>query len=122
MIEKDYICIICPLSCDLHLTDDNGELTVTGNTCKRGEMYAKSEYTNPVRMVTTTVTLENGLCPLLPVISSDMVPKSKFRECFDLIYNTKVVAPIKEGDVVIPDILGTGVDIVSAKSVVSKMS
>ena len=114
---RENICIICPISCDLVLTDNNNELNVSGNACKRGEIYAKSEYTNPVRMLTTTISLQDAIFPLLPVISSNMIPKNKLKDCFDLLYKVTVKAPIKEGDIIIPNILDTGVDIISAKSV-----
>lgn len=117
MVEKEYICIICPVSCDLSLTDDNGDLSVSGNTCKRGEIYAKNEYTKPVRMITTTVAISDSVHPLIPVISTDMVPKEKLKECINLLYNLQLQAPIKEGDIIVKNILDTGVDIIAAKSV-----
>lgn len=117
MVQKDYICIQCPLSCDLALTDEDGTITVMGNTCKRGEAYAKSEYSNPVRMVTTTVKLRGGDSRLLPVISSDMIPKNRIRECLDLLYSITVEAPVKAGDIVYENVLGTGVHILAAKTV-----
>lgn len=117
MVEKEYICIICPVSCDLTLTDDGNNLSVSGNTCKRGESYAKNEYTKPVRMITTTVAIEGSVYPLIPVISTDMVPKEKLKKCIELLYNLKLQAPVKEGDVIVKDILDTGVDIIAAKTV-----
>ncbi|ONI40928.1 molybdopterin oxidoreductase [Candidatus Epulonipiscium fishelsonii] len=117
VVEKEYICIICPVSCDLTLTDDGNNLSVSGNTCKRGESYAKNEYTKPVRMITTTVAIEGSVYPLIPVISTDMVPKEKLKKCIELLYNLKLQAPVKEGDVIVKDILDTGVDIIAAKTV-----
>lgn len=117
MVQKEYICINCPLSCDLVLTDEDGAVTVTGNTCKRGEDYAKNEYSNPVRMITTTVKLQGGDSRLLPVISSDMIPKNRLEECMELLYSITVTAPVKAGDVVYENILGTGVHILAAKTV-----
>lgn len=116
-MKCEYICIVCPLSCDLVVTEQDGELTVTGNTCKRGEVYGKNEYTNPVRMITTTVRLANSQHHLLPVISSDAVPKNLMTECLNRLYNMSVTAPVKAGDVIIENIMGTGVNIVSAKTV-----
>ena len=43
METKSFICINCPLGCPLTVTVENGEVkSVTGNTCKRGELYAGS--------------------------------------------------------------------------------
>lgn len=116
-MKCEYICIVCPLSCDLVLTDEDGELTVEGNTCRRGEAYAKSEHTNPVRMITTTVSLAGAGRKLLPVISSEAVPKKQLMDCLDRLYSLTVKAPVKAGDVVVKDIMGTGVDILAAKTV-----
>lgn len=117
MVQKEYICINCPLSCDLTLTDDNGVLSVSGNTCKRGEDYAKNEYGNPIRMLTTTVQLKNADSRLLPVISSDMIPKKLIKECLKCLYSISVTAPVKSGEVIYENILDTGVHILAAKTV-----
>ena len=117
MLQKEYICINCPLSCDLTLTDENGELSVSGNTCKRGEDYAKNEYRNPVRMLTTTVQLENADSRLLPVISSGMIPKEMIQKCLECLYSISVTAPVKSGEIVYKNILDTGIDILAAKTV-----
>ncbi len=117
MIQKNYICICCPLSCDLTLTDENGVLSVSGNTCPRGSEYAKNEYKDPVRMITTTVKLTGADKTLLPVISDGMIPKKKMQECLQVLYGVTVTAPVKMGDVVCKNILDTGVDILAASTV-----
>lgn len=116
MIQKNYICICCPLSCDLTLTEKDGELFVSGNTCKRGSEYAKNEYKDPVRMITTTVKLTGSDKALLPVISDGMIPKKKMQECLQVLYDITITAPVKMGDVVCENILGTGVDILAAST------
>ncbi|MGI6152001.1 MAG: DUF1667 domain-containing protein, partial [Christensenellales bacterium] len=116
MIEKNYTCIVCPISCDLTLRDDGGELTVTGNACKRGEIYAKSEYTDPKRMITTTVRITGADLFRLPVISTAPVPKAKLFECLELLYETEAKAPVKAGDTIVKNILNTGVDIIAART------
>ncbi|MCC8023875.1 MAG: DUF1667 domain-containing protein [Clostridium sp.] len=118
-MKHEYICIVCPMSCDLALSDENGEVRVRGNTCRRGEAYAKSEYTNPVRMITTTVSLTNSHRRLLPVISTEAVPKSRLWDCLNQLYSITVKAPVKAGDVIVRNIMDTGVDIISAKTVES---
>lgn len=117
MIEKNYTCIVCPVSCDLTLTDDNGVLTVTGNACKRGEVYAKNEYTDPKRMITTTVRLTGAELARLPVISTDPIPKGLMADCLKLLYEMEVKAPVKVRDIIVKNILNTGVDIVAARTV-----
>ena len=117
MIEKEYTCIVCPKSCRVVLRDEGGRLDIAGNGCERGAQYARTEYENPVRMITTTVSIEGGALRVLPVISTGEVPKSRLKECMAAIYNAAACAPVRQGDVVVPDILGLGVDIVAARDI-----
>ena len=39
MEERNLTCIGCPLGCALKVTIDAENVTVTGNTCKRGADY-----------------------------------------------------------------------------------
>ena len=112
-MKKNLICVSCPLGCPIEVEIENGEiLSVTGNTCKRGDAYARAELTNPVRSLTTTVKLVGGNLPVVPDNSSKPVPKDKMFECMKLINEASIKAPVKIGDVVIKDILGSGADIV----------
>lgn len=116
MTKKEYVCIVCPNSCRLTVTDDNGEITVTGNSCKRGYEHGISEYTHPKRMLTSTVAVENGILPRLSVVSSDEIPKDQLNDCLKDIYKVVVKAPVKCGDTIISNIENTGVDIVASRS------
>lgn len=70
-----YLCIGCPLGCRLEVEADNGHIVeVRGFTCKRGEEYAKQEHTEPRRMVTTTVRVNNGIWAKLPVKTTAAIP------------------------------------------------
>jgi CxxC motif-containing protein len=78
METRELICINCPLGCALTVTLENGEVTrVTGNTCPRGEAYARKECTNPTRIVTTTVRVEGGRLPVVSVKTASDIPKEK---------------------------------------------
>ena len=111
---KELICITCPRGCHLSV-DDN--LNVTGNMCPRGAMYAKAELTHPVRMVTSTVVVNaKGECRL-PVKTKEPIPKELIFKVMEEIDKVQVNAPIKIGDVVIKNVLGTGVDIVATKDI-----
>lgn len=114
-MKKNYTCIVCPRSCDLVLEEKDGQFTVTGNSCNRGEEYALNEFKHPQRMITTTVKLKNAVNRTLPVISSDSVPKELLRDCLDYLYGLEIEAPVKLHDVIAEDILGTGVTIIAAR-------
>jgi len=84
-----------------------------GNQCKRGEEYARNEFVYPVRIFTTTVKLEGADSPLLPVRSDKPVPKELLTQCMDVIRTVRVQTSVSRYHVVIPDILGTGANIVA---------
>ncbi len=116
---KEMTCVACPLGCQLtvELSEQNEVLSVTGNTCKRGEKYAHDECTNPVRMLTTTMKVNGGEFPVIPVKTSSPIPKGKMFDCMKVINNEVVDAPIKMGDVLISNICDTGVDIVATNEI-----
>lgn len=110
-------CIVCPMGCELTATLEGTTVTnVTGNTCPRGAKYAQEELTAPKRMLTSTVRINGGLLPLLPVVSKSALPKDKVLACAEYLRSVTVEAPIAEGAVVCADILGLGVDIVASRS------
>jgi len=116
MTKHQLVCINCPLSCSLELTEENGEvLEVTGAECKVGVKYAEEEFKNPRRVVTTTVKTRKGSLPLLPVVSAAPIPKGLVREAVRVLAEVVVEAPVEDGQVIYPDILGTGVDIISSR-------
>ena len=93
---------------------DNGDiLSVTGNTCKRGDTYARAECTNPVRSLATTVRVEGGIHNVVPCKSAGSLPKDKITECMEIINKAQVNAPVKLGDILVENILGTGINIVA---------
>ena len=113
-MKKNLICVSWPLGCPIEVEIENGEiLSVTGNTCKRGDAYARTEVTNPTRMITTTVKVEGGKSYVVPVKSANPIPKGMMMDCMKVINEASVKAPVNIGDVVLENILGTGVDIVA---------
>lgn len=112
---KELICISCPMGCHLKVDVDNK--TVTGNTCKRGEIYGLNEVTNPVRVVTSTVKVNGGELPVVPVKTAGAIPKKLNFECMKIINETTVNAPVKMGEVLIKDVLGTGIDVVASRDI-----
>ena len=65
---RELTCIGCPLGCALTVTMEEGTVvSVTGNTCPRGDAYARKEVTNPTRIVTSTVRVQGGVCPMVNV-------------------------------------------------------
>lgn len=83
-MEKELTCIVCPMGCKLKAIVENGAVvSVQGNTCPRGEQYAKNEITNPMRVLTTTVRLNNG--QIASVKTKGEVPKDKMTSYMKII-------------------------------------
>lgn len=118
MEKRELVCVACPLGCRItvEIGDDKSVLSVTGNTCKRGEEYAKTECTSPTRMLTTTVKVTGGKAVVVPVKSASPLPKGLLMDCMKVINKASAAAPVKIGDTVISDILGTGVDIIATNN------
>lgn len=117
MQKKDIICIVCPIGCKITVTGEGNRIdSMEGYTCKRGEQYARDEFIHPVRILTSTVKVKNGKTPLVAVRSDKPVPKELLLKCMEVIKNSEITAPIKRKDVVIKDILGTGINIVATGS------
>ncbi|MBE9536709.1 MAG: DUF1667 domain-containing protein [Proteobacteria bacterium] len=115
---KTITCIICPKGCDLKLRQGRkGQWSVSGNDCDRGIDYALEEMSSPRRVLTTTVALAGGNLPLLPVRSSVALPKETLFECLKILSGIERYCPVDIGDVIVSDILDTGIDIIATRSV-----
>ena len=113
----ELTCIGCPMGCPLIVTmEDGAVVSVTGNTCPRGDAYARRECVAPVRTVTGTVAIEGAALPVLPVRTNGEVPKTQVFDVARALRTVKVQAPIAIGDVVLQNVCGTGVDVVAAKN------
>jgi len=115
-MKKDMTCIMCPIGCQMTIEGSEGNYTVTGNSCKNGEKYAIEEMTAPKRIIPTTVVVKDALIARCPVKTAEPVPKEKIFEIMDVINKVVLEAPVHVGDVVVKDILGTGVDVVATKT------
>lgn len=123
-IEKiPLTCIICPMGCSMEVeveTNTSGQkkvLSVKDNGCKRGEQYAAKELQNPTRTLTTTIKVEGGELPLVPVKTAGEVPKASLLQCMEVVRRASCKVPVKRGDVLIYDLLGTGVNVVACADI-----
>jgi len=113
-MKKEMICIVCPVGC--HLTADENN-NVTGNKCPRGKTYAIREMTDPRRVLTTSVRTVWKDLPRLSVKSRDPIPKGLMFDIMERLSRITVDRPVHIGDVIVEDVLGTGIDIVSTNDV-----
>ena len=118
MSTVNLICIGCPLGCPLTVEMEGNEVkSVAGNTCPRGDAYAKKELTNPTRIVTSTVRVAGGRLAMVSVKTQSDIPKGKIFDCVKALKDVEVVAPVKIGDVIVENVAGTGVNVIATKNV-----
>ncbi len=115
----EMTCIVCPIGCHLKVeVDENGKfISVSGNKCPRGAAYAKQEITDPKRVLPTSVKVIDGELPLVSVRTEEAIPKKLIFEAMKVIKSLQVKAPIKRGQVIVENILDTGVNLIATKTV-----
>lgn len=119
MTEKTLTCVVCPAGCVINVTlDDGGKIAdISGFTCQRGKKYAESEILAPVRTLTSTVPLEteSGKVKMLPVRTDKPIPKSELFAAMKQLKHIRLTSPVKCGDVIAPDFIVKGVNLVSCR-------
>ena len=112
------VCIMCPMGCPLQLEHEGSELReVTGHDCNRGAKYARQEFTDPRRGLSTTVAIAGARWDRLPVKASRPVRKEQVREAARRIHALRVQAPVRCGQVLLKDLLGeAGLDVIATRS------
>ena len=114
MEVRELTCIGCPLGCSLHVELENGAVvSVGGNTCRRGDIYAHKECTNPTRIVTSTVRLSGG--GMVSVKTKEDVPKGRIFDVVRELKNVEAARPVRIGDVILENAAGTGVPVIATK-------
>ena len=117
MEKRELTCISCPMGCQMTVCMEEGNIKVTGNTCKRGEIYAKKEVTDPRRVVTSSVRVKGGELARVSVKTETDIPKDKIFDCMADILKAGIEAPVKIGDVIIENCAGTGIAVIATRNV-----
>lgn len=119
-----FNCTTCPSECLLTVEverDADGHVAevrrVTGNGCPRGDKFAHQELTCPMRVLTTTVAVSGGDEVLLPVRTAEAIPLELHAQAMALIRGLAVNAPISMGDIVLPNLLNTGIDLIASMDI-----
>lgn len=121
MEKREMVCINCPLGCMLTVTyDAERNVSVSGNTCPRGAEYGRTEVTDPRRIVTSTVRMKGENNQVLSVKTASPIPKGKIAECMQALKTVEVTLPVSIGDVVLPDVAGTGIAVIATKSMTAE--
>lgn len=110
----ELTCIGCPMGCRLQVDEEN-DYAVTGNTCKRGAEYGRNELKNPTRVLTTTVAIRGASHGRMPVRTEQAIPKGMLFDAVNELKKVHLTSPVKCGDVVLENILGTGINVLASR-------
>jgi CxxC motif-containing protein len=111
---KDLICITCPKGCEAKVWSDDGDIKVKGKICKKGKAYLEQEFREPMRILTTTVVVENSQVRRLPVRTAKPFPKKDLFKAMEQIARVSIKPPVRIGEVVLADVAGSAVDLIAA--------
>ncbi len=119
-VVKVIRCIVCHTGCQIQAIPKGSEIVFEGYTCQRGLEYAQQEYFEPKRILTTTMRVENGFLPLIPVRADKPILKEKLKDALNEIAKIVVKAPIKMGDILIENILGLESNVIASRNLAEK--
>ena len=116
METRELTCIGCPMGCQITVEMDGGNVvSVTGNTCKIGDNYARKEVVSPMRIVTSSVAVASSAHDRVSVKTASDVPKGKIMDVMREIRHATAKAPVHTGDVLIADFIEPGTNLVACK-------
>ena len=111
-------CVLCPVGCELEVREDEaGGLEIRGNQCEKGVPFAVEEVLRPMRNLATSVPVRGTVSRMVPVRLSGRIPREMIFPVLKEISRLRPEAPVRRGQVLIADVLGTGVDVVATRTV-----
>ncbi|NLB38275.1 MAG: DUF1667 domain-containing protein [Clostridiales bacterium] len=114
--QQVLTCISCPVGCRMTVTIEDGKvLRVEGNTCKRGDVYARQESIAPLRMVTAVAAVKDSPTPI-SLKTEQPIPKQAIAQCMREVRSLRLTLPIASGQVLLDNVAGTGVRLIATKS------
>lgn len=117
-MTRTLICVLCPNSCEITAEADGGQLLrCAGNLCPKGEEYVRQELLAPMRNIATSVEVAGGDLPLCSVRLTAPIPKARIFDAVETIHRCHLTAPVRAGQVILPDLLGLGVDVIATRDI-----
>jgi CxxC motif-containing protein len=112
-------CVLCPVGCELEVSrGESSDVQVIGNQCDKGIPFAVEEVLHPKRNLATSVPVRGTAATMVSVRLSGRVPRDMIFPILAEIARLRPEAPVRRGQVLIADVLGTGVDVIATRTVV----
>jgi len=115
--KKHFVCVVCPVGCEIDVVHDGAKImSMEGNKCEKSEEFVTQELIEPMRILTTTVRIQDSRWPVVPVRTDKAVPKRLFPRIMKQLRRVKLQAPVNMLDVVVRDVLRTGANIIATRT------
>jgi CxxC motif-containing protein len=119
--KKHFVCVVCPIGCEIDVVHDGGKIiSMEGNKCEKSEEFVSQELIEPMRILTTTVRIQGSRWPVIPVRTDKAVPKRLFPRIMRQLRRINLQAPVNMLDLVVGDVLHTGVNIIATRTMPHK--
>ena len=110
-------CKRCTMGCELSVGDYDGNISIEGNLCKKGAAYGKDEFAKKKRVLTFRIPIKKGYFDKIHVKTSGEISKELWEKVYNLVYSLELEAPIEFGEVIIENIFGTDIKLVSERKI-----
>jgi CxxC motif-containing protein len=115
--KRHFVCVVCPIGCEIDVVHDGDKIiSMEGNKCEKSEEFVRQELIEPMRILTTTVRILGARWSVIPVRSDKAVPKRLFPRIIKQLRCIKLQAPVSMLDVVVKDVLDTGANIITTRT------
>lgn len=115
--KKHFVCVVCPVGCEIDVVHDGNKIiSMEGNKCEKSEEFVSQELIEPMRILTTTVRIQDSKWAVIPVRTDKPVPKRLFPRVMKQLRHTKLQAPVNMLHVVVRDIAGTGANVIATRT------
>ena len=121
-MHREFICIICPNGCRISIEYEGTNIkNIKGDECPKGKDYVKNEITNPLRVFTGSVLVENGDFSLVSVKTHVPILKKYLKKIGEITRRIKVEAPVEIGQVVAFNLLNENIDLIATRKIEKKI-
>jgi len=122
-MEREFVCIICPNGCRIKVEYEGTNIeNIKGDECPKGKDYVKNEITNPLRVFTGSVLVENGDFSLVSVKTHVPISKKYLKKIGEITRRIKVEAPVEIDQVIAFNLLNENIDLVATRKIEKKKS
>ena len=115
--KRHFVCVVCPIGCEIDVVHDGSKIiSMEGNKCEKSEEFVSQELIEPMRILTTTVRIQGSRWPVIPVRTDKSVPRRLFPRIMKQLRRIKLQSPVSMMDVVVSDILHTGANVITTRT------